>query len=501
LIREIMDFCAGIGAKLWAPGVILAPLEKEARLAMMDKGISRDQAVEHTAALMRDLLERVDILSLAGHEQREIFQFSKDYETAQISASARAISSGETAIVTTMENFDTLGEAQALRPAQALDWLKSEDQSSAANMAFIDLAAQQGFIRSHLESRIEKALRHGRYVLGPETIELEERLARFVGVKHCLGVSSGTDALLIALMALGVGPGDEVITSPFSFIATAEVIALLGAKPVFVDIDPHTFNIKADNLIPAVTGYTKAVVPISLYGQCPDFDKIKESIPPHDTPLIEDAAQSFGATYKGLRSCSYAQMAATSFFPAKPLGGYGEGGALFTDDDELADIIRRIRAHGETARYEHARLGLNARLDSLQAAVILAKLERLDWEIERRADLGARYTELLREIPGVTPPFIESFCTSVFAQYTIRVSDRARLQNALKEANIPYAIHYPNPLHLQPVFKSLGYKDGDFPEAERAAKEVMSLPMSPYLTEKQQDEIVEVIRNTFKDRR
>jgi UDP-2-acetamido-2-deoxy-ribo-hexuluronate aminotransferase len=295
-----------------------------------------------------------------------------------------------------------------------------------------------------------------------------------------------------------VGPGDEVVTTPFSFIATAEVIALLGAKPIFVDIEPDTFNIDATLLDHALSERTKAVIPVSLYGQCPDFDSINQSVARKQIPVFEDAAQSFGATYKGVKSCALSEIAATSFFPSKPLAGYGEGGALFTNDEELAKSVKEIRAHGEIQRYQHQRLGLNARLDSFQAAILLAKFERLPWEIDRRARIGARYTEMLSGIKGVAAPVIKPDRESVFAQYTIRVNDRERFASALQRLKAPYAIHYPKPLHLQPVFKNFGYSEGDFPVAEKASKEVISLPMHPYLTRGQQEKIVEIIYEAMK---
>ena len=346
-------------------------------------------------------------------------------------------------------------------------------------MEFIDLKAQQARIRADLERRIAAVLDHSRYVLGPEVEELERRLADYVGRRHCVSVGSGTDALLISLMALGAGPGDEVITTPFSFIATGEVIALLGARPIFVDIDPRTYNLDAELIEPAINARTKAIMPVSLYGQCADMSAIDRIAASHGLPVIEDAAQSFGATHDGRRSCAFGTVGCTSFFPAKPLGCYGEGGALFTDDEGLAQIAREIRIHGQDRRYHHARLGLNGRLETLQAAVLLAKLEIFDDEVRRRSELGARYSELLKDI-GVTTPWVASENTSVYAQYTIQVSQRERVIERMAQAGIPTAVHYPIPLYRQPALAQDGL---NLPNAEHAAETVLSLPFHPYLTE------------------
>ena len=289
---------------------------------------------------------------------------------------------------------------------------------------FIDLKSQYKVLESNIKSRINIVLEHGQYIMGPEVPELESRLAEFVGVKHCISASSGTDTLMIAMMALGIGAGDEVITTPFTFIATGEMIALLGAIPVFVDIDPRTYNIDPTRIDAAITSKTKAIMPVSLYGQCADFDAINAIAEKHGLPVIEDAAQSFGATYKGRKSCGLSTIGSTSFFPSKPLGAYGDGGALFTNDNALAKAMREIRVHGQEKRYYHSRIGVNGRLDTLQAAILLAKLERFDWEVEQRGRLGARYTELIQKqnsIVDIITPFIEQYNTSVYAQYTILV--------------------------------------------------------------------------------
>lgn len=356
---------------------------------------------------------------------------------------------------------------------------------------FIDLKAQQRKLLPELERRMKAVLQHGRYIMGPEIGELEGTLAAYVGVKHCIAVASGTDALLISLMALGIGPGDEVITTPFTFIATAETIALLGAKPIFVDIDPKTYNIDPNLVASAVTPRTKAILPVSLYGQCADLDAINAIAEQYGIPVVEDACQSFGATYKGRKSCALSTIGCTSFFPSKPLGCYGDGGACFTDSDEMAVTIRRIRVHGQDRRYHHSILGLNGRMDTLQAAVLLAKLDVFADEVKARARVAARYDELLRGVVEV--PHIESDNTSVYAQYTVQVDHREAAEEALHVEGIPTAVHYPVPLHLQPVFAGLNLPEGSFPVSERAANRVLSLPMHPYLADEEQKRIASAL--------
>ncbi|KHD06703.1 aminotransferase DegT [Candidatus Thiomargarita nelsonii] len=356
-------------------------------------------------------------------------------------------------------------------------------------MDFINLKAQQAVIISKLEKNIHQVLHHGKYIMGPEIIELEQKLADYVGVKDCITVSSGTDALLIAMMALGIGADDEVITTPFSFIATAETIVLLGAIPIFVDIDPRTYNIDPSQIEAAITPKTKAIMPVSLYGQCADFDTINAIAQKHNLPVIEDAAQSFGATYKGRKSCDLSTIGCTSFFPSKPLGCYGDGGACFTNDDNLAKIMREIRVHGQDKRYHHARVGINGRMDTLQAAILLAKFAIFPQEVEARSRIGQAYTEALKDI--VTTPYIEPHNTSVYAQYTIQVDNRDELQNKLTEQGIPTAVHYPIPLPQQPVFAHL--KGINCSVADKMAERVVSLPMHPYLKEIEQLRIIHLL--------
>jgi UDP-2-acetamido-2-deoxy-ribo-hexuluronate aminotransferase len=367
-------------------------------------------------------------------------------------------------------------------------------------MDFIDLKTQYRRLKPAMDARMAKVLAHGQYILGPEIAELEVALANYAGTRHCVAASSGTDTLLIALMALGIGRGDEVITPPFTFIATGEMILLAGATPVFADIEPRTWNLDPSQVEAAITARTRAIMPVSLYGQCADMTAINAIAKRHRLPVIEDAAQSFGATQHGRRSCALSLIGSTSFFPSKPLGAYGDGGALFTDDDALAAAMREIRVHGQDRRYHHPRLGLNGRLDTLQAAVLLSKLEVFDEEVAARARIGARYGELIREAFGghddrVVTPWLAPGNTSVYAQYTIEVDDRAGVEARMKARGIPTAVHYPVPLHLQPVFALLGYRAGAFPASERAAGRVISLPMHPYLDDDQQRSIVAALRD------
>ncbi|WNL45595.1 DegT/DnrJ/EryC1/StrS family aminotransferase [Dyella sp. BiH032] len=352
---------------------------------------------------------------------------------------------------------------------------------------FIDLKAQQARIKAEIDAGIQRVLAHGQFILGPEVAELEQRLAAYVGAKHCISCANGTDALQIALMALGVGPGDEVIMPGFTFIATAETAAILHAKPVYVDVDPHTYLIDPAGLEAAITPRTKAIVPVSIYGQCADFDAINAVAARLGIPVIEDAAQSFGATYKGRRSCHLSTIACTSFFPSKPLGCYGDGGAMFTDDDALAVAMRQIARHGQDRRYHHVRVGMNSRLDTLQAAILLPKLAILDEEIRQRQQVAADYGRRLAEA-GIEPPFVEAHNLSVYAQYTIRVEDREAVRERLNDAGVPTAVHYPLPLNRQPAVEDAQAK---LPVGDRAAREVLSLPMHPYLSDAQIAQIVD----------
>ncbi|WKB55169.1 DegT/DnrJ/EryC1/StrS family aminotransferase [Eleftheria terrae] len=358
-------------------------------------------------------------------------------------------------------------------------------------MDFIDLKTQYAVLKDEIDRRIRGVLEHGQYIMGPEVAELEDVLARFAGARHCVTVASGTEALLIALMALDVKPGDEIITSPFTFIATAEVMLLLGAKPVFVDIEPDTCNMDVRQVEAAITPRTRALMPVSLYGQPCDMDELDAIARRHGLVVIEDAAQSFGAEYKGRKSGHLSAIGCTSFFPSKPLGCYGDGGALFTDDDAIAQAAREIRVHGQSSRYHHTRLGVGGRMDTLQCAVVLAKFGRFEWEVARRLAIGERYNRLLDQagIPRVT---VRPDRTSVFAQYTVLVNDRARVQEGLKAAGVPTAVHYPVPIPLQPAYRLVGAEQ-QFPHAVQAAQRVISLPMHADLSDSAQDAIVEAL--------
>jgi len=362
-------------------------------------------------------------------------------------------------------------------------------------MEFIDLRRQYALYRDDIDGAISKVLEHGKFIMGPEIHQLEQTLAAYVGVKHCVSVSSGTDSLQIALMALGIGPGDEVITVPFTWISSAEVIELVGATPIFVDIDIDTYNIDVEQLEKAITRRTKAIIPVSLFGQMPDYEKINNIASKYGIAVIEDGAQSFGSTQYGKKSCGVTLISSTSFFPAKPLGCYGDGGAIFTSDDSLAAKCRAIRTHGGEVRHHHPYLGMNGRLDTLQAGILLAKFKHFQSEVDARMCLGAYYTQLLKDV-CITPK-IQTGNTHVYAQYTIRVEQRQELIDYLKTKNIPTAIYYPKCLHEQPVFKHLGYQYGDFPWAEKASQEVLSLPMHPWLTQADQQLVVDTIKESL----
>jgi UDP-2-acetamido-2-deoxy-ribo-hexuluronate aminotransferase len=354
---------------------------------------------------------------------------------------------------------------------------------------FIDLKSQYQALKPQIQERINRVLEHGQYIMGPEVQELEEKLAAYTGAKHCITVASGTEALLISLMAIGIKPGDEVITTPFTFVATAEMIVLLGAKPVFVDIEPDTCNIDASKIEEKITMNTKAIMPVSLYGQTADMDEINAIAARYgNIPVIEDAAQSFGATYKGRKSCNLSTIGCTSFFPSKPLGCYGDGGAIFTNDDSMAQTIREIRVHGQSQRYFHTRVGVGGRMDTLQCAIVLAKMERFELEVQQRYEIGRRYNLMLDQA-GITRIQQRPERTSVYAQYTIMVSNRDMLQKSFVESGIPTAVHYPVPLNEQPAYKQFCCPECT-PFSKMLSKIVMSLPMGSYLGPSQQDIIV-----------
>jgi UDP-2-acetamido-2-deoxy-ribo-hexuluronate aminotransferase len=357
----------------------------------------------------------------------------------------------------------------------------------------IDVGRQYQKLKTDIDTHIQAVIDSGAFIMGEQIPLLEKQLAQYVGVKYAVGCASGTDALLLALMAYDIQPGDEIITTPFTFIATCEVVALLKAKPVFVDIDPVTYNIDPRQIPQAITKKTRGIIPVDLYGQCADYDEINAVAKDHKLFVIEDAAQSFGAEYKGRKACSLADVGCTSFFPAKPLGCYGDGGMVFTNDEKLGKLMESLRIHGKgNDKYDNVRVGLNARLDTLQAGILLAKFKHYPAEIIMRDKVADYYTQGLHAL--VTTPTILPHNHSVFAQYSIQTPKRNDLMNFLKAAGIPTAIHYPKPLHLQTVFAHLQYRQGDFPITEQIAEQIMSLPMHPYLTKEEQDFIIDQIR-------
>lgn len=464
-------------------------------------------------------LEAIKIAPSLGSHWRRIPEDHPDREDGLISLSSAELP-GPTFIWTNDEDFCPAISEIAFGDGPALQqYLENKAQR---NLSFVDLGHQQSIIREHLEEGIFRVLKHGNYIMGPEVKELEAKLGAYVGVKHAISFASGTDALLMALMAYGVGPGDAIFTTPFTFIATAEVISLLGATPVFVDIDPKTYNIdpaKLEQAIRAVKANDpsshplplnsalsiqssalspKGIIPVDLFGLPADYDAINAIAKNHGLFVIEDAAQSFGAEYKGKKACSLADIACTSFFPAKPLGCYGDGGMCFTDNDELAAALDSIRVHGKGShKYDNARIGINGRLDTLQAAILLAKFEIFPEEVQLRQDVASRYTALL-DGASVRPPHIPPDNLSAWAQYSVLAKDetnRAALLKRLQETKIPATIYYPKPLHLQTAFGFLGYTPGAFPVSEDTANRIFSLPMYPYLQKEDQTKIAEIMKS------
>ena len=360
---------------------------------------------------------------------------------------------------------------------------------------FIDLQTQYHRYKKDIDSEIFEVLESGEFIGKEKLSQFEHNLALYTGAKHAIGCGNGTDALLLSLMALDIGEGDEVVTTPFTFVSTAEVIAFLGAKPVFVDIDEDSYNIDVSKIESVITDKTKAIMPVSLFGQCCDMESINEIAKKYELPVIEDACQSFGATYNGKKSCNLSTIGCTSFFPSKPLGAYGDGGAIFTNDDELALKIRMLQNHGQSQKYIHKYIGINSRLDAIQAAILNVKLRHFDDEVRVRDEIGSRYSDLLEDAEDVITPKISDKYTSVYAQYSIRVKDREAMIEKLNKADIPTALHYPTPLHLQEAFGYLAYNEGDFPISELVSKEILSLPMSAYLSEAEQDFIIQTIKS------
>jgi UDP-2-acetamido-2-deoxy-ribo-hexuluronate aminotransferase len=469
----------------WIAAPSLHVLECLARRSFKLKGEEPEAAKRTTRALLANLLHYARPLSCFGFHQEQAMVAKTDLEDAQIVRAASTLC-GPTAIVTNEKRFDISDiSIVELSPVEVGPWLDSQVGSQPID--FIDLKTQQDQLRPQLERRIHTVLHHGQYIMGPEVRELEEGLATWVGVEHCISCASGTDALLMALMALDIGPGDEVITVPYTWISTAEVIALLRAKPVFVDVQPDTFNMDPDKLEAAITPNTRAIMPVGIYGQTADMTKINAIAEAHNLPVVEDAAQCFGATHHGKKSCNLSRIGCTSFFPSKPLGCYGDGGAIFTPDGELAEKMRQIRIHGQKVKHQHPLVGINGRLDTLQAAILLDKFAAFPEECTRRAEAGQRYDRLLADLPGITPPVVAPGNTSVYAQYTILAKDRHSLAKSLQEAGIPAVAYYTTPLHLQGAFADLGHQPGDFPVAEQVAAQCLSLPMSPHLTATEQE--------------
>ncbi len=492
-LAELLDAAPAAGVQLWVAATQLATLEYVTRRRLKTLDVAPETACKTAYRLVQQLLSRVKVLSSFGYEQQALQKAARDLEDAQIAASARCLRGASVAIVTLDREFDTLGEWETLNPQAALEWLRSPGSGANAPIAFIDLAAQQRHLRPQLERSIHTVLHHGQYIMGPEIPKLEQQLAAFTGAPHCITCASGTDALLMALMALKIGPGDEVITVPYTWISTAEVIALINAKPVFVDIQADTFNLDPQQLEAAITPRTKAIMPVGIYGQCADLTRINAIADKHGIPVIEDAAQCFGATHHGRQSGNLSLMGCTSFFPSKPLGCYGDGGAIFTSDANLAETLRQIRIHGQKVKHQHPLVGINGRLDTLQAAILLEKFSLFPQECAQRAAVGQRYDELLADLPEIVTPVIAPGNTSVYAQYTILAKDRDALSRKLKEQGIPAVAYYTGPLHLQGAFAQLGYQPGDFPVAEQVASECLSLPMSAYLAPEDQERVVEAI--------
>ena len=502
--------CRHEGGRLWLYTGSVQTLEYVIRgelkrsIEASGRSIGAGQLQYRTRQLLTTFAEDKQWLAALASEGA-VFD-SADPEDEQLVRALSRFAPGTIKLLTRDENLRQRHSDLCITPAEYL-----AQAAPALDQQFIDLATQQAAIRPQLEHNIHRVLHHGQYILGPEVRELETRLQQYTGAKHCVTVASGTDALLISLMALGIGPGDEVITTPFTFVATVEVIVLVGARPVFVDIDPATCNIDATLIEAKITTRTKAIMPVSLYGQPPDMDAINAIAARHGgIPVIEDAAQSFGATYKGNKSCNLSTIGCTSFFPSKPLGCYGDGGAIFTSDDALAQACREIRVHGQSDRYLHTRIGVGGRMDSIQCAVVLAKLERFEHEIAQRQAVARRYHALLAagaggndDAPSAATasarlniellPWPNDDRTSVFAQYTLLVEERQALQDKLKAAGVPTAVHYPMPMNQQPAYAHLCCPDCT-PRAQAIAQRVMSLPMHADLTQAAQRRIVDALQ-------
>ncbi len=503
LSRElILDHCAADSERDTTYARIRERASHSGDYRWIHMGLLGDLHARATEARMHahPHLNRADAASEAGRRLQSIL--SESQMLAALADEAPFVLAENPIMEQMLHAADRLGpQARVLinapsathpRAVTTAEYLRMEAQPKP--IPFIDLERQQHRLRAGLETALHRVLHHGQYILGPEIDALERQLEAYVGVRHAITVASGTDALLIALMALNVGPGDEVITVPYTWISTAEVIALLHAKTVFVDIEWDTMNMDPAALERAITPRTKAIMPVGIYGQCADMTAINRIAASAGVPVFEDAAQCFGATHHGTRSCALSLIGCTSFFPSKPLGCYGDGGAMFTNDDALADLMRQIRVHGQKVKHQHPVVGINGRMDTMQAAIVMEKMKVFDEECRLRNEVAARYNALLGDIPGIVTPTIRPENTSVYAQYTLRLPDPDGVCARLQKAGIPSVSYYKGPLHLQGAFAGLGHKRGDFPVTEKVAAQCLSLPMSPHLTASEQERIADIIR-------
>ncbi len=490
--RDVVALCSQNKGRLWIYTGSVQTLEYtlvgelKRQSAAGGAGAGNPALTRRARTLLKEFASDKNWLAaLAG--EGDVF-FARDPEDEQLIRALDRFPAGNARLLTRDQMLLDSYPEKTISPA---DFCRTAPQNT--QIPFIDLSAQQDGLRPELERRIHTVLHHGAYIMGPEVAMLERDLEQFTGSRHCITCSSGTDALLIALMALNIGPQDEVITVPYTWISTAEVIALLGARPVFVDILADTLNMDPDRLEAAIIPQTKAIMPVSIYGQCADLTRINAIATRHNLPVIEDAAQSFGATHQGRKSGTLSTIGCTSFFPSRPLGCYGDGGAIFTDDEALADTMRQIRIHGQKVKHQHPLVGLNGRLDTLQAAILLEKLRVFPEECQLRDKAATVYNTLLQNISGIHTPVIAPGNDSVYAQYTILAENRQAITASLKQARVPAVAYYTTPLHLQGAFANLGHQKGDFPVAERVADQCLSLPMNPYLTWNEQKYIADAM--------
>ena len=442
-----------------------------------DKGYSTKKSKELIAEIINFLLNRFQIAKTPSYIELDY----EDIEDSQIIASAKAVNAK---VITRDKGMLKKYSNIAITPK---DFLESVENKT-ANIDFANLKKQYFMYQPELEEAMDKVLNSASYIMGEAVINLERELEEFTGSQYALSCSSGTDALLLAMMALDIGVGDEVITTPFTFIATAETIAFLGAVPVFVDIDEATYNIDSSLIEEKITPKTKAIMPVSLYGQPANMDKIQSIATKHNLKVIIDGAQSFGSRYNGVMDSNLGDISTTSFFPAKPLGCFGDGGAVFTNDESLYTKMKSLRVHGQSRRYHHQYIGIGGRMDSLQCAIVSVKLKHYLQDLALRQEVAKRYDSILKN-KDIILPTVSKECTSAFAQYSIRVKNRDDAQAKLKAKGIPTAVHYPLPLHLQECFEYLGYKRGDFPVSEIVSREIMSLPMNPYVSDEEIDSV------------